>query len=135
VLKQFLVLSLVGAFGATAAQGSSPPIAFDYPMTAFKNHEQGIVVFDLTIGPDGRVRDCKIVASPNSPSLETATCSILTHRGLFTPKLDKNGQPIEFTLRSAVRWVIPGCPAPKQSNPEVDPFQNRVTTVTSTGHC
>lgn len=133
--NQFALLTAVTILGASAPPASSPPIANDYPLTAFKNHEQGIVVFDLTIGTDGRVHDCKIVAAPNSPSLETATCTILTRRGAFTSKVDKNGQPTEFTLRSAVRWVIPGCPAPKQTIPELESLPRRIVTITSTGHC
>jgi TonB family protein len=133
-MNQFILLALVTILGASAP-AASPPIANDYPLTAFRNHEQGIVVFDLTIGTDGRVHHCQIVASPNSPSLETATCSILTRRGAFTPKLDQNGQPVEFTLRSAVRWVIPGCPAPKQSDLDLGFLARHIVTVTSTGHC
>jgi TonB family protein len=135
VLKHFVLLSLVGVLGASPPPGPSAAIANDYPLTAYRNHEQGIVVFDVTIGTDGRVHDCKIVASPNSRSLERATCTIVTRRGVFTPKLDKDGQPTEFKLRSAVRWVIPGCKPPKQSIPKLNSLGDRIVTVTSAEHC
>jgi len=67
----------------------------DYPPLAVKNKEQGTVQAELTVGTDGRVKDCKILRSSDSVSLDTATCNILTSRAMFKPAKDSNGYPVE----------------------------------------
>lgn len=55
--------------------------------------------------------------------------SVAERRALFDPERDKNGKPIEFTMRLAVRWGIPGCPSPKQSYPEIGKLRQIVTVT------
>ncbi|MFG6282431.1 energy transducer TonB [Sphingomonas sp. S6] len=57
----------------------------DYPAEALRNGESGTVKILLTIDPKGRPRDCKVVASSRSPSLDATTCRIMTARATFEP--------------------------------------------------
>ncbi len=57
----------------------------DYPPEALRNGESGTVKILLTIDPKGRPRDCKVVVSSRSPSLDATTCRIMTARAKFEP--------------------------------------------------
>jgi TonB family protein len=79
----------------------------DYPSRALRDERQGIVVFVLDIGPDGRVSGCQITASSGSADLDAVTCSTITRRARFNPALDGSGEPTTGTYSSRVRWAIP----------------------------
>lgn len=55
----------------------------DYPPEALRNGESGTVKILLTIDRQGRPRDCKVVVSSRSPSLDATTCRIMTARAKF----------------------------------------------------
>ena len=55
----------------------------DYPPEALRNGESGTVKILLTIDPKGRPRDCKVVVSSRSPSLDATTCRIMMARATF----------------------------------------------------
>ncbi len=57
----------------------------DYPPEALRNGESGTVKILLTIDPKGRPRDCKVVVSSRSPSLDATTCRIMMKRATFEP--------------------------------------------------
>jgi periplasmic protein TonB len=79
----------------------------DYPLSALRYEEEGIVQFLLKIGTDGRVIECKILASNASPALEAQTCRLVTLRGRFTPARDKKRKAMIDTFSSRVFWRIP----------------------------
>ena len=79
----------------------------DYPVEALRNEEQGIVGFELHIGPDGRVSDCRIVASSGAASLDAATCRIMSARARFSPARDSNGNATADAMTARIRWVLP----------------------------
>jgi protein TonB len=79
----------------------------DYPDAAIRAEQQGIVAFDLKIGPDGRVTGCAITSSSGSATLDDATCRIMTARMQFTPARDRKGRPTSDIVHSRLRWVIP----------------------------
>jgi len=76
----------------------------DYPPSALDNNEQGTVRVTLTIGPSGRVTGCSPSGGP--PTLQTATCRLLTARARFSPAQDANGNPTTSTYSRAIRWQI-----------------------------
>lgn len=79
----------------------------DYPAAALHRGEQGAAGFEVTIGPDGRVRDCRITRSSGSASLDAATCAKVSERAQFTPARDENGDPVTGRYANVIRWRIP----------------------------
>lgn len=79
----------------------------DYPTAALRRGEQGAAGFEVTIGPDGRVRDCRITRSSGSSSLDAATCAKVSARAQFTPARDENGDLVVGRYANVIRWRIP----------------------------
>jgi protein TonB len=79
----------------------------DYPSAALHRGEQGAAGFEVTIGPDGRVRDCRITRSSGSTSLDNATCANVSERARFNPARDENGEPVVGRYANVIRWRIP----------------------------
>ena len=79
----------------------------DYPAAALHRGEQGAAGFEVTIGPDGRVRDCRITRSSGSASLDAATCAKVSERAQFTPARDENGDLVVGRYANVIRWRIP----------------------------
>ena len=79
----------------------------DYPASAIRSEEQGTTRFRLTVGPDGRVKDCTVTSSSGSSALDAATCRIMRNRARFTAARDTSGQATSDTVASAIRWVHP----------------------------
>ncbi len=79
----------------------------DYPSTAARNEEQGTTRFRLSVGPDGRVRDCTVTSSSGSSALDSTTCKLMRQRARFTPARDSDGNATGDTFSSAIRWVLP----------------------------
>ena len=114
----FPFLLILLAASPSGAQAAPPPepssgdtrLLFsdqDYPPLAVKNKEQGTVQAELTVGPDGRVKACKILRSSNSISLDTATCNILVARAKFKPARDSNGNAVQNTfVTPPITWRL-----------------------------
>jgi periplasmic protein TonB len=81
--------------------------ADDYPPSSIRTEESGTVQFLVKVGTDGRVLECKILASNASPTLDAQTCRLVTLRGRFTPARDKRRKAMIDTYTSRVRWTIP----------------------------
>jgi protein TonB len=79
----------------------------DYPTSALRRGQQGAASFELTIGPDGRVRDCRITRSSGSADLDAATCAKVSDRASFTPARDEHGDPVAGSFSGVIRWRIP----------------------------
>lgn len=79
----------------------------DYPSSALRNEEQGVVVAQWTIGADGIVRDCRITLSSGYSSLDHATCQSILKRARYTPAIDKDGKPIASINAARFVWAIP----------------------------
>lgn len=97
--------------GATsAAQPRGNPGSWattdDYPQKAIVQEKQGTTGFRVTVGTDGRVVDCQVTSSSGSPELDDATCKNVSRRARFKPALE-NGQPVQGTYSSRIRWVLP----------------------------
>lgn len=79
----------------------------DYPAAALHRGQQGASAFELTIGPDGRVRDCRITRSSGSADLDAATCAKVSERASFTPARDAHGDLVMGSFSGVIRWRIP----------------------------
>lgn len=79
----------------------------DYPAGALHRGLQGASAFELTIGPDGRVRDCRITRSSGSADLDAATCAKVSERASFTPARDGKGDLVAGSFSGVIRWRIP----------------------------
>ena len=114
-----LVSLMLGAFPAMA-QGSRPVGLLrgdDYPAEAVKRREEGTVSTRLRVSAEGRVMACAILQSA-TPTLDAATCRILTERARFKPSTDSSGKAIESDFDApAVRWVLPK-PEPRPKPPK-----------------
>ena len=91
--------SLVGLFSSD-----------DYPNDALRRGDEGTVGVRLTIGTDGHASRCVVTASSHSPSLDAATCRILTERADFAPALDRRGKPTIDHYGQRITWRIPAAP-------------------------
>ncbi|WP_226016883.1 energy transducer TonB [Novosphingobium sp. FKTRR1] len=81
--------------------------ASDYPTNALRRGEQGVTGFTLTIGPDGRVRDCAITRSSGSADLDAATCNKIAQRAQFAPASNETGDAVAGRYSNVIRWQIP----------------------------
>ncbi len=91
-----------------------------YPPAARASAEEGRVVFTLYIDETGRVSDCKVTTSSDSPLLDETTCAFMSANGRFTPPRDKKNKPVPSKWSSAMRWkleVAPPEPAPTPAAP------------------
>ncbi|KUR73595.1 hypothetical protein AQZ52_01075 [Novosphingobium fuchskuhlense] len=79
----------------------------DYPSSALHRGQQGVTGFELTISPDGRVRDCRITRSSGSADLDAATCARVSERARFNPARDEHGNPVVGRYANKIRWQIP----------------------------
>jgi periplasmic protein TonB len=79
----------------------------DYPTNALRRGEQGVTGFEVTVGSDGRVRDCTVTRSSGSAELDAATCTKVTQRARFDPASDESGAVVAGRYRNAIRWQIP----------------------------
>ncbi len=109
-------LALAAAQPAAAAEPAQPPRALatgplitpdDYPKTALRNREEGVVGFELTIGVNGRISACTIVRSSGSAALDSATCRLLVSRARFRPARDAEVKPVPASIRREMAWVLP----------------------------
>ena len=80
----------------------------DYPAAALREEREGVARFRVTVGPDGRVRNCEILASSGSSDLDRATCANVAKRARFKPAIDETGATVSGSYTSAVKWEIPG---------------------------
>jgi len=74
----------------------------DYPDASRRAEEQGTTGIRVTVGVDGRVKDCNVVRSSNFNRLDERACQIASRRWRFTPATE-NGQPVESL--STVNYV------------------------------
>ena len=79
----------------------------DYPAADERARHEGTTRFRLTIGTDGRVQSCEIVASSGFASLDAAACRKVAQRARFEPATDGYGSKAIGSYTGSVRWTIP----------------------------
>ena len=95
----------------------------DYPLEARQRDEQGTVGFRVSVAPNGRGRDCRVLASSGSRSLDRTTCEILEERVRFTPARDAAGRAVPDSFAGRVQWALPP-PDPDAPPVRAWPVQN-----------
>ena len=101
---------------ATEAQpdnghGSGLP-ALDYPASALRAGQQGIVGFELSIAPDGTVSRCLVTKSSGASALDDETCRAMLAQARFHPARDAQGKAVEGRYRGRINWRLPQDAAP-----------------------
>ncbi|MCA1662609.1 MAG: energy transducer TonB [Novosphingobium sp.] len=79
----------------------------DYPARALREGREGTTRFRVTVGLDGRVRNCEVTSSSGSSDLDRATCENVARRARFKPATDATGSAVAGSYTNAVRWEIP----------------------------
>jgi hypothetical protein len=87
----------------------------DYPASAIRNGEDGIVGFRLTIGVDGSVKSCTVTQLSASEVLNEITCRLVSSRAVFTPARDRKGRAVEDSWSSRIKWVMPKANEPEST--------------------
>lgn len=91
----------------------------DYPQDALRNNQQGITLFRLTVGMNGKPFRCDVVMPSGVASLDSATCAIMMRRARFQPAHDQYGQPVIATYVSSNSFTLPDdLPAPPVPKPD-----------------
>jgi TonB family protein len=89
-----------------------------YPQAARASGEQGRVSFTLSIDETGRVTDCKVTKSSESPLLDETTCNFMTANGRFEVARNKKNKPTPSKWSSSMMWKLetpPPEPVPPSS--------------------
>ena len=79
----------------------------DYPPNALKEGREGTTHYTVTVGTNGRAKDCRITESSGSKDLDDATCDMIMKSGRFKPAKDASGQPVESSLSGGMAWHLP----------------------------
>jgi TonB family protein len=85
-----------------------------YPQAARATGEEGRVSFTLSIDETGRVSDCKVTKSSESPLLDETTCNFMTANGRFEPARNKNNKPTPSKWSSSMMWKLETPPPPPE---------------------
>lgn len=80
----------------------------DYPRSARKAREDGIVAFRLEVSGSGRIKECIVTASSGSATLDAATCRLLRARARFEPARDERGRTRPDSIIGKISWRLAG---------------------------
>jgi TonB family protein len=86
--------------------GTVAVVSGDYPEAAARAGATGTTRYELAIGSDGAVTDCRIVASSGSDRLDARTCELMRSRARFQPALGADGVPVAGKAVSGMVWKI-----------------------------
>jgi TonB family protein len=76
----------------------------DYPERALRANASGVVHAFVTVGPDGRVRGCKVIHASGNQDLDIWTCQRLERRARYRPAIGADGAPTEAAALVRVIW-------------------------------
>jgi protein TonB len=79
----------------------------DYPSSALRAGEQGVVGISMSVDAEGRVTSCSVTSSSGSSALDQATCRLYPRKARFVPARDDAGRAIASTYVDRVRWQLP----------------------------
>ena len=82
--------------------------ARDYPRDSRDLRIGESVTVALTVGADGRVRNCRIHRASKDPEADRITCRLAVERFRFKPAMDAGGNPVESIFGWQQRWFFPG---------------------------
>lgn len=76
----------------------------DYPAAAARVRAAGSVAIRFVVGPDGRVRDCRVDRSSGYPMLDELTCRLVVQRFRYEPARNAEGKPVEDRTGTTFTW-------------------------------
>lgn len=79
----------------------------DYRPRWVREEMSGTVRFELSIGADGKISDCRILRSSGHTALDQATCRLVTKRAKFKSAKNQFGEKVSSTYANTVLWQIP----------------------------
>jgi protein TonB len=79
----------------------------DYPPESLRNGEHGTVRFQVIVGTNGRIAECRILKSTGFPRLDEATCRAVTARTRFSPARDAAGKRTRDAFTAEMTWALP----------------------------
>lgn len=77
----------------------------DYPDEAIRKNISGTAVARVFVSAEGRVQECKIVASSGSRELDSTTCA-KARTARLEPAIGPDGRPTATPAILAVKWVL-----------------------------
>ncbi len=66
------------------------------------------VIIVMTVGTDGRAKDCSVSRASRDPEADATTCELAVKRFRFRPATDAQGRPVESTYGWRQRWFLKG---------------------------
>jgi TonB family protein len=78
----------------------------DYPSAAIQEGASGTSEIMVTVGLDGRAKDCRVLKSAGHQALDATTCAILVRRARFEPALDASGKAVEASFITRMTWQV-----------------------------
>lgn len=82
--------------------------ARDYPAATRDQRLGDYVIVVMTVGTDGRARDCRVRRASRDPQADAITCRLAEQRFRFKPATDAAGNPVISTFGWQQRWFVPG---------------------------
>ena len=79
----------------------------DYPASAQRREEEGVVTMRITVGANGRVEACQVTGSSGSSALDQAACKGMQRYARYNPAWNDAGDPISATTTQSIRYVLP----------------------------
>lgn len=76
-----------------------------YPAAALRKNQEGRVVPELLVGPDGKPQACRIVVSSRFAELDSGTCDLLMQMR-FEPARDEAGVPTASRFSRPMLWAL-----------------------------
>jgi protein TonB len=102
-----------GSGGSGTGQGGGESVkmiagdinsARDYPRESRDLRINDYVIIYLTVGTDGRARNCRIERPSKDEKANAITCRLAMERFRFRPATDSSGNPVESTYGWRQRW-------------------------------
>ncbi|MXO72636.1 energy transducer TonB [Alteraurantiacibacter buctensis] len=79
----------------------------DYPRIAISREYEGTTRYQVTVGSNGRVQGCSVVASSGFEVLDRTVCDRIERRARFRPGIDRNGVEVAGIYTGSVSWQLP----------------------------
>lgn len=79
----------------------------DFPKRTRALRSGQAVTVEMTVGPDGRARDCRVIKPSPDPEADRIVCQLAESRFRFRPKTDAAGNPVSARYRWQQRWWDP----------------------------
>ncbi len=81
--------------------------ARDYPKATRDLRIDSSVTIYMTVGTDGRARNCRVQRASRDAEADAITCRLAEQRFRFKPATDSAGNPVESTYGWRQKWFYP----------------------------